>query len=97
MLAFMSDCNWLAPNLVQLASETLATDPTLQALGSTSDPVYAVSVLVWFEKFHSIYEILTESDLQAREAPFDYLSEGGFVSAKRLECSLSNVPHQSVR
>src|SRR5438876_9830617 len=62
-LAFVGDDNWVAPDWVRTAYETLSNDPTLGATASICEPVFEGPTPEWFTRFHSRYPILTDSDL----------------------------------
>lgn len=81
-LAFVDDDNWLAPDWVRLANELLVNDSSLGALGSICEPVFEGSEPDWFTDFHSIYAILTESDLNQRKSPPEYLHGAGLCVRK---------------
>ena len=85
VLCFVDDGHWIGPNWVQVASETFSGDPALGAAGCLCEPVFEQSEPSWFEKFHSIYGILTESDFECHHEPFEYLNDAGLcVRTKAL-------------
>lgn len=82
VLGFLDDKSWIAPNWVQMANEAFARDSTLGAVGSVCEPVFEIPEPVWFRKWHALYAILTESDLDQRHEQFAYLSGAGLCVRK---------------
>jgi glycosyltransferase involved in cell wall biosynthesis len=82
-VGFVDDDNWLAADWVRVADETLASDPSLGAVGSICDPIFEMPEPEWFGEFHSIYAILTELDLQQSKNPPEYLHGAGLCLRKR--------------
>jgi hypothetical protein len=83
VLCFLDDGHWIGPNWVQVVSETFSGDPALGAAGCLCEPVFEESAPTWFEKFHSIYGILTESDFERHNEPFEYLNDAGLCVRTR--------------
>jgi glycosyltransferase involved in cell wall biosynthesis len=63
-VGFVDDDNWVAPDWVRVAYETISSDLSLGAVGSVREPMCEVLSPPWFENFHSMYTILTERDLE---------------------------------
>jgi cellulose synthase/poly-beta-1,6-N-acetylglucosamine synthase-like glycosyltransferase len=82
-IGFVDDDNWVAPDWVRVAYETLESDASLGALGSICEPVFEESEPEWFGRFHSSYAILTESDLQQFDRPPEYLCGAGLCLRKQ--------------
>jgi cellulose synthase/poly-beta-1,6-N-acetylglucosamine synthase-like glycosyltransferase len=82
-LAFVDDDNWLAPDWIQTANAILASDPSIGALGSVSEPSFEVLEPEWFRDFHSVYAILTDSDLENSESSSEYLHGAGICIRRR--------------
>jgi glycosyltransferase involved in cell wall biosynthesis len=82
-VGFVDDDNWVASDWVRVADETLASDPSLGAVGSICEPIFEVPEPEWFGEFHSIYAILTDFDLQRSQKPPDYLNGAGLCLRKR--------------
>jgi hypothetical protein len=82
VLGFLDDKSWIAPNWVQMANEAFVRDSTLGAVGSVCEPVFEIPEPEWFRKWHALYAILTESDLDQRHAQFAYLSGAGLCVRK---------------
>jgi glycosyltransferase involved in cell wall biosynthesis len=82
-VGFVDDDNWVASDWVRIANEALADDPSLGAVGSICEPILEVPEPEWFGEFHSIYAILTDSDLQLSQKPPEYLNGAGLCLRKR--------------
>jgi GT2 family glycosyltransferase len=82
-VGFVDDDNWVAPDWLKVADETLANDPSLGAVGSICKPIFEVPEPEWFGHFHSIYAILTDFDLQQSKKPPEYLNGAGLCLRKR--------------
>jgi hypothetical protein len=82
VLGFLDDKSWIAPDWVQMANETFVRDPTLGAVGSVCEPVFEIPEPEWFRKYHPLYAILTESDLDQHREPFAYLNGLGLCVRK---------------
>jgi len=63
-VGFVDDDNWVAPDWVRVAYDTVSSDWRLGAVGSVREPACEVPSPAWFENFHSIYAVLTERDLE---------------------------------
>jgi glycosyltransferase involved in cell wall biosynthesis len=63
-VGFVDDDNWVAPDWVRVAYETISSDTRLAAVGSVREPACEVASPAWFENFHSIYAVLTEWDFE---------------------------------
>jgi len=81
-LGFIDDDNWVASDWVRRASEALASDPGLGAVGGICVPTFGVPAPRWFKEFHSTYAILTDDDLRHRLVP-EYLHGAGLCVRKR--------------
>ncbi|HKU27789.1 MAG TPA: glycosyltransferase [Candidatus Sulfotelmatobacter sp.] len=82
-IGFVDDDNWVAPDWVQVAYDTLASDRFVGAVGSVCDPVFETPEPKWFSEFHSIYGVLTHSDLNERKDPWEYLHGAGLCIRKQ--------------
>jgi len=82
VLGFLDDKSWIAPDWVQMANDTFVRDPTLGAVGSVCEPVFEIPEPEWFGKCHSLYAILTESDLHQPPEPLAYLNGVGLCVRK---------------
>jgi glycosyltransferase involved in cell wall biosynthesis len=82
-VGFVDDDNWVASDWVRIASETLANDSSLGALGSICEPVFEEPEPKWFSQHHSIYAILTDFDLQQLNMPPQYLNGAGLCIRKQ--------------
>ena len=82
-IGFVDDDNWVAPDWVQTAYETLESDSSLGALGSICEPVFEDSEPIWFRKFHSSYAVLTELDLLQFDRSPEYLYGAGLCLRKK--------------
>jgi glycosyltransferase involved in cell wall biosynthesis len=82
-VGFVDDDNWVAPDWVQVAYHTLASDPFLGAVGSVCDTVFETPEPKWFSEFHSSYGVLTDSDLYQRKDPWEYLHGAGLCIRKQ--------------
>ncbi len=63
-VGFVDDDNWVAPDWVRVAYETISSERRIGAVGSVREPACEVASPTWFENFHSIYAVLTERDLE---------------------------------
>jgi glycosyltransferase involved in cell wall biosynthesis len=81
-VGFVDDDNWVAPDWVHVAYETISSDSHLGAIGSVRDPACEVASPPWFENFHSIYAVLTERDLEDMPQQPTYLPTGGLCIRK---------------
>ena len=82
-VGFVDDDNWVASDWVRVADESLASDPSLGAVGSICEPICEVPEPEWFGEFHSIYAILTDLDLQRSQKPPEYLNGAGLCLRKQ--------------
>ena len=81
-LGFVDDDNWVAPDWVGAANDIISSDSSLGAVGSIRTPACEVSPPAWFEKFHSIYAVLTDHDLKQVQQPLQYLPTSGLCVRK---------------
>jgi glycosyltransferase involved in cell wall biosynthesis len=82
-LGFVDDDNWLMPDWVSIAHETLASDPSLGAVGGICEPVFEIPEPGWFHDYHSIYAILTETTLAQCSGTPEFLSGAGLCIRKK--------------
>jgi glycosyltransferase involved in cell wall biosynthesis len=82
-VGFIDDNTWVAPDWVQVAYDTLASDPLVGAVGSVCDTVVETMEPQWFSKFHSSYGVLTDSDLNERKDAWEYLHGAGLCIRKQ--------------
>lgn len=94
-VAFVDEDTWLSPDWVLVTSETLLSDPSLGAVGSICEPVFEVSEPEWFREFHSIYSILTDSDLDQCESP-EHLQVPGVCVRKQAWVQLQQGGFRSL-
>jgi GT2 family glycosyltransferase len=83
LIGFVDDDNWVAPDWVRVAYETLESDSFLGALGSICEPVFEEPEPAWFRRFHSSYAVLTELDLLQFDRPPEYLYGAGLCLRKK--------------
>ena len=81
-LGFVDDDNWIASNWVSIAQDTLASDSSLGAVGSVCEPCFEIPEPEWFRDYHSIYAIVTDTDLTRCLSPPEYLQGAGLCVRK---------------
>jgi len=54
LICFVDDDNWLAPDWLQIAWDTMAANPRIGALGGVNEPVCEVTPPWWFEDFRGV-------------------------------------------
>jgi glycosyltransferase involved in cell wall biosynthesis len=81
-LGFVDDDNWVARDWVRAAYDIISSDPSLGAVGSIRTPACEVSPPAWFEKFHPIYAVLTDRDLEQIQRPIQDLPTSGLCVCK---------------
>ena len=82
LLAFVDDDNWLASNWVRTAYEIMSSDSSLGAVGSIREAECEVQSRPWFDNYHSVYAVLTESEFDQMEQPPPYLPTAGLCLRK---------------
>ena len=82
-VGFIDDNTWIAPDWVQVAHDTLASDPLVGAVGSVCETALETLEPNWFSEFHSSYGVLTDSDLNERKDPWEYLHGAGLCIRKQ--------------
>jgi glycosyltransferase involved in cell wall biosynthesis len=87
-VGFVDDSTWVARDWVQVAYHTLVSDPFVGAVGSVCDIVFETLEPKWFSEFHSCYGVLTDSDLNQRKDPWEYLNGAGLCIRKQAWISL---------
>jgi glycosyltransferase involved in cell wall biosynthesis len=95
-LGFVDDDNWIAPDWVQVADEVLASDSSLGAVGSVSEPVFEGVEPRWFGEFHTMYAILTASDLDQSDEMPKYLNGAGLCVRKQAWTELIRAGFRSL-
>lgn len=81
-IGFVDDDNWVARDWVSNAYQILSLDQDLGAVGSICTPIFEVSAPTWFDKFHSTYAVLTESEFNQAHSLPDYLPGAGLCLRK---------------
>jgi glycosyltransferase involved in cell wall biosynthesis len=94
-LGFVDDDNWVAPDWVRIAYETLAREPSLGAVGSVCNPVFQIPEPEWFHRYHSTYAVLTDSDL-TEWARLEYLNGAGLCVRKETWLQLIRAGFRSM-
>ncbi|OIO38491.1 MAG: hypothetical protein AUJ71_03000 [Candidatus Omnitrophica bacterium CG1_02_49_16] len=57
VIVFVDDDNWLTPDWIRTAVDTLKNNPSLAACGGYNEPVFEVSPPAWFTKYESWYAL----------------------------------------
>src|SRR5262249_1341779 len=81
-LGFVDDDNWVAPDWVDTAYKIISADSTLGAVGSVREPACEVPSQPWFNRYHSVYAVLTESELAQMQQPLTFLPTAGLCVRK---------------
>jgi glycosyltransferase involved in cell wall biosynthesis len=81
-LGFVDDDNWIAPDWVRVAYETISSDADLAAVGSIREAECEVPPPAWFESYHSIYAVLTDQDLKQMSGAPNFLPTAGLCLRK---------------
>jgi GT2 family glycosyltransferase len=82
-VGFVDDDNWVAPDWVRVAYETISSDTRLAAVGSVREPACELPPPSWFDNFHSDYAVLTERDLEQMPQPPNLLPTAGLCIRKK--------------
>jgi glycosyltransferase involved in cell wall biosynthesis len=73
LICFVDDDNWLAPDWLQIACDTMDAHPQVGALAGINEPMCAIDPPWWFEEFR---EVLATTP---KDAPLGDLSENGWT------------------
>jgi glycosyltransferase involved in cell wall biosynthesis len=82
LLGFVDDDNWVTSNWVRTASEIMSSDSSLGAVGSIREAECEVRSRPWFDNYHPVYAVLTESEFDQMEEPPTFLPTAGLCLRK---------------
>jgi glycosyltransferase involved in cell wall biosynthesis len=82
VVGFVDDDNWVARDWVRTAHDVISSDSNVGAVGSIRTPACEVSPPDWFQDFHSLYAVLTESEFEQPQKPLEYLPTAGLCVRK---------------
>ena len=94
-LGFVDDDNWVARDWVRTALDVISSDSDLGAVGSIRTAVCETPPPVWFARFHSLYAVLTDCELEQTKEPLEHLPTAGLCIRKTAWESLIHLGFRS--
>jgi glycosyltransferase involved in cell wall biosynthesis len=96
LVGFVNDDNWIAPDWIQTAHDVLTSEASLGAVGSVCEPIFEIPAPEWFDEFHSLYSLFTDSDLDLLQKSPDYLQRPGLCIRRQVYTRLIQGGFRSV-
>ena len=81
-LGFVDDDNWVARDWVRAAYDIISSDPMSGCRWQHSNTCVRSLPPAWFEKFHPIYAVLTDRNLEQIQRPIQDLPTSGLCVCK---------------